>query len=158
MIDSMKKKQEDIEPVPGFPKMETGYTIPEGYFESFGERLKMRMDAEVHSEPGHRSIMYYLKPALGLAAGLAIVLTVYLYPSFKEQQLVSTYLPANSMQKTDYGSETLSATLESQISDVSFFSAITEMDEFDASKMPKEDLADYLASNCSDIEIIYANK
>jgi hypothetical protein len=154
----MKKKQENIEKVPGFPKMGTGYSVPEGYFESFGERLKERMDHEAHPVSGKRGIMFYLRPVIGLAAGLAIVLTVYLYSSEKQQKISYAKLQIESANPTDNRSETLSATLESQISEVSFFSAVTEMDEYDASKMPKEELADYLASNCSDIEIIYANK
>ena len=154
----MKKKLEDIERIPGFPKMETGYSVPEGYFESFGERLKMRMDTEVHPTSGKRSIMFYLRPVIGIAAGLAIVLTIYLYPSEKKQETSYAKLQIDSALPSDNRSETLSATLESQISDVSFFTAVTEMDEYDASKMPKEELADYLASNCSDLEIIYANK
>lgn len=154
----MKKKQEDMEKIPGFPKMATGYSVPEGYFESFGERLKMRMDTKVHPSSGKQGIMFYLRPAIGLAAGLAIVLTVYLYSSEKQQELSYAKLQNESALPSDNRSETLSATLESQISEVSFFSAFTEVDEFDASKMPKEDLADYLASRCSDLEILYANK
>lgn len=154
----MKKKQEDIEKIPGFPKMETGYNVPEGYFETFGVRLKMRMDTEVHPASGKRGIMYYMRPAIGLAAGLAIVLTIYRYSSEKQQQISYAKLQIDSASPSDYRTETLSATLESQISDVSFFSAVTEMDEYDASKMPKEDLTDYLASRCSDLEILYANK
>lgn len=154
----MKKKQEDIERNPGFPEMETGYSVPEGYFESFGERLKMRMDTEVRPASGKRDIMFYLRPVIGLAAGLAIVLSVYLSTSVKQQQISYAKVQADRELPLDKRSETLSATLESQISEVSFFSAFTEMDEFDASKMPKDDLADYLASRCSDLEILYANK
>lgn len=154
----MKKKQEDIEMMPGFPKMGTGYSVPEGYFESFGERLKMRMDTEVHSVSGRRGVMFYLRPAIGLAAGLAIVLSVYLYSSDTQRAISYTNLQVDSVNPADNRSETLSATLESQISEVSFFSAFTEVDEFDASKMPKDELADYLASRCSDLEILYANK
>jgi hypothetical protein len=116
------------------------------------------MDTEVHRASVKKSIMFYLRPAIGIAAGLAIVLTIYLYPLEKRQETSYTKLQIDSALPSDNRSETLSATLESQISDVSFFTAVTEMDEYDASKMPKEELADYLASNCSDIEIIYANK
>jgi hypothetical protein len=154
----MKKKQENIEKVPGFPKMGTGYSVPEGYFESFGERLKMRMDHEAHPVSGTRGIMFYLRPVMGLAAGLAIVLSIYLYSSEKQQKISYAQLQNESANPSDNRSETLSATLESQISEIGFFSAFTEMDEFDASKMPKEELTDYLASRCSDLEILYANK
>jgi hypothetical protein len=154
----MKKKSEEIEGIPGFPKIESGYRVPDGYFESFGERLKLRMDADRPVSSGRNGIVFYLKPLLGLAAGLAIILTVYLYSADQQPEVSFVNLQQDSALIVGDRSETYSATLTSQISEVSFFSAIAEMDEFDASKMPKEELADYLASNCSDLEILYANK
>lgn len=158
MIKDMKKKREDIEVTPGFSKMETGYSVPEGYFESFGDRLKLRIEADRQRSPEKTGVMFYLKPLIGLAAGLAIVLTVYLYSPDQNQEVSFVSLQSDTASPVEDQSETLSATLTSQISEVSFFTAIAEMDEFDASKMPKEDLADYLTSNCSDLEILYASK
>lgn len=158
MIKDMKKKREDIEVTPGFSKMETGYCVPEGYFETFGDRLKQRMEADRKRSPERRGVMFYMKPLIGLAAGLAIVLTVYLnFPDQSQEVSFVSLQPDGSLPVEDQ-SETLSATLASQISEVSFFTALTEMDEYDASKMPKEELADYLSSNCSDLEILYASK
>ena len=153
----MNNKEEHRENEAGFPMLESGFRVPDGYFESFGDRLKQRMEAE-RILPGRRSILYYIKPALGLAAGLAVILTVFLYTGPDQQEMnmaaVQSGGPVSGEEQTDQ----LSNTLANQISEVQFFSAITEMDEYDASKMPKEDLADYLASNCNDLEILYASK
>jgi len=152
----MKQKNEHFEELPGFPKMETGFDVPEGYFDSFGERLRLRMEAENLSSRW-KKIIFYLKPALGIAAGLAIMLTVYIYPP--GNQRTSTLASVNNVAiGSDDQSELLTSTYASLITDGQFISALSEMDEYDASKMPKEDLADYLASNCSDFEILNANK
>ena len=153
----MKQKNEHFENLPGFPKMETGYRVPEEYFDTFGERLRLRMEAENLSSR-RRKIIFYLKPALGLAAGLAIILTVYIYPP--GNQRTSTLASVNNVAvvTADDQSESLTSTYASLITDGQLISALSEMDEYDASKMPKEDLADYLASSCSEFEILNANK
>ena len=153
----MNYKEEHKENEAGFPVMETGFRVPEGYFESFGDRLKQRMEAE-RILPRRRSIQYYIKPALGLAAGLAVILTVFLYSGPDQQELIMAAVQSGGPVPGDEQTDQLTSTLANQISEVQFFSAITEMDEYDASKMPKEDLADYLASNCNDLEILYASK
>jgi hypothetical protein len=153
----MKEKKEHIELNQGISKMETGYTVPEGYFDSFGDRLKLRMEVkESVSRPA--GILFYLKPALGLAAGLAIIVTVYLHPYGNQQAVILSKLQNSQVVSSDDQTDALSNTYASIVSDGQFISALTEMDEYDASKMSKEALADYLASNCSDFEILNANK
>lgn len=157
MIMSMRKFNEHIEEEPSFPRMETGFKVPEGYFESFGERLKSRMEAE---QPISRpmGVLHYLKPALGIAAGLAILLTVYFHsPINIRTERLATVKISDTLQQADH-SDQMSSTYASLISEGQFFSALTEMDDYDASKMPKDALVDYLASNCSEFEILNANK
>jgi hypothetical protein len=153
----MKDNSEHIEKEPRFPRMESGYSVPEGYFETFGERLKLRMEVESQDKPS-KSMLVYLRPALGLAAGLAIFLTLYLHPfdSQKQSDLVGMQDTGDlsAIDQTD----SMVSTYTSLVSDVSFFSALSEMDEYDASKISKDGLAEYLVSNCSDFEILNANK
>jgi len=153
----MKAKNEHIKNELGFPKMETGFTVPEGYFESFGDRLKVRMvvKEKVTSPTG---ILFYLKPALGIAAGLAIILTVYLHPFGNQRNALFSKDQQSQVLPADDQIDPLSNTYTSLVSDGQLISALTEMDEYDASKMSKDALADYLASNCSDSEILNANK
>ena len=153
----MKGTSEHIEIEPRFPKMEIGYSVPEGYFETFGERLKNRMEVEGQTK-GSKSLLVYLKPALGIAAGLAIFLTLYLHPFGNQKQSVLVGIErANDLSAVDQ-TDAMVSTYTSLVSDVSFFSALSEMDEYDASKISKDGLAEYLVSNCSDFEILNANK
>ena len=152
----MKHKRIYMKDDPEFPKMEAGYTVPEGYFESFGDRLKLRMEAEPKVRP-LRGVIFYLKPALGLAAGLAILLTVYLHP-YGKQSLLLVNLQSTAAVSGEDQTDPLSNTYASLVTDGQFYSALNEMDEYDASKISKAELADYLATNCSEFEIVNANK
>ncbi len=155
----MKEKKLHIESDPDLPRLETGYSVPEGYFESFGERLNLRMQAERLKPAQQQSfrtkgVLFYLKPALGLAAGLAILLTVFLYPYIGQKSTLQANMQDSASMKSDDPADLLSSTYASLISDGQFLLALTEMDDYDASKMSKEGLADYLAFNCSDFEIL----
>ena len=153
----MKKLDLYNESLPESPKIDSGFKVPEGYFESFGERLQLRMETEKGITQS-KGIIFYLKPLLGIAAGLAIIVTVYLhYPSNIRTESIATISMNDTLQQADQ-SEQVFSTVTSLVSDGQLLSALTEMDEYDASKMPKEELADYLASNCSDFEILNANK
>ena len=153
----MKKKSEHIERSSGFPKLKTGYTVPEGYFESFGERLNCKMEAEQRPLRTNRAL-FYLRPALGLVASLAVILTVYLHPFGFQQPKLIPEIQNSTEQSGEDQTDALSSTYASLVTDGQFFSALNEMDEYDSSKISKDGLADYLASSCSDLEIINANK
>lgn len=153
----MKDKIVPSKDEPHFPKMESGFTVPEGYFESFGERLNRRME-EVPKASRAISMLNYLKPALGLAAGLALLLTLYLHPFVSQKQSVIIGVQNATDLSSDEMTDPMLNTYSSMISDGQFFSALSEMDEYDASKISKDGLAEYLVSNCSDFEILNANK
>jgi len=154
----MKQKSENIEYRPSFPKMETGFKTPEGYFESFEYRLKLRIEAEQQASSRRRKLIFYLKPALGLAAGLAILLTIYRFPPGLQEKASEIGIQNVSALHAEESADPLISTFASQITDSQLITAISEMDEYDASKMPKDELEDYLATNCSDSEILNANK
>ncbi len=153
----MKDKIVHSKDEPIFPKMESGFTVPEGYFESFGERLNQRME-EVQRPSRYISMLNYLKPALGLAAGLALLLTLYLHPFVSQKQAVIIDVQNATDLSLIEETDPLLNTYSSMISDGQFFSALSEMEEYDASKISKDGLAEYLVSNCSDFEILTANK
>ena len=153
----MKKLDLNNENMQESLKIDSGFKVPEGYFESFGDRLQLRMETE-KGTVRQKGIIFYLKPFLGIAAGLAIIVTVYLhYPSYIRTESFTAVSMNDTLQQADQSDQVFS-TLTSLVSDGQLFSALTEMDEYDASKMPKDELADYLASNCSDFEILNANK
>lgn len=143
---------------PGLPGIKSGFSVPDGYFESFSERLKLRIEAEEMVPPVRKNLMVYLRPAMGIAAGLAILMTVYLHPFVNRQDNPVANIQELNVDATSDRSETMLSSLSSTLSEGQFLSAMDEMDEYDASKMPKEVLSDYLASNCSELEILDANK
>ena len=153
----MKDKSEHIEIEPRFPKMESGYSVPEGYFETFSERLKYRMESEIQTKKS-KSLLVYLRPALGVAAGLAIFLNLYLHPFGSQKQSVLVGLQSSSDLAAIDQTDAMLSTYTSLASDVQFFSSLSEIDEFDESKISKDGLAEYLVINCSDFEILNANK
>lgn len=155
----MKEKKLHIKNDPDFPRLATGYSVPEGYFESFSERLNLRMEAEGLKQAQEQSfrtrgVIFYLKPALGLAAGLAILLSVFLYPYISQKDNLQANIQEAASMKSSDPADLLSSTYASLITDGQFFLALTEMEDYDASKISKEGLADYLAFNCSDFEIL----
>ena len=159
----MKEKKLHIGNDHGFTKIETGYSAPEGYFESFEERLFRRMEAEEvkHNQKQifrTRGVLFYLRPALGIAASLAILITVFLHPYSSQNRNLQANIQESASLVVDDKTDPLSSTYASLISDSQFLLALTEMDDYDASKISKAELVDYLASNCSDLEILNANK
>ncbi len=157
MIMSMNDKTTHSKDEPHFPKLESGFTVPEGYFESFGERLNRRME-EVPKASRSINMLNYLKPALGLAAGLALLLTLYLHPFINQKQAVIIGVQNTTDLSLIEETDPLLNTYSSMISDGQFLAALSEMEEYDASKISKDGLAEYLVSNCSDFEILNANK
>jgi len=153
----MKENDQDIERLPGFPNKETGFSVPDGYFESFSDRLKLRMQAET-VEVDKRNWKVYLRPMIGMAAGLAIIVTIYLHPFNNRKSLEMVGAAGTSLISDEDQSDLLNNTYASSFSDGQFLSAISEMDEYDSSQLPSDVLADYLASNCSDFEIINDGK
>jgi hypothetical protein len=154
---NMRENDQDIERLPGFPNKETGFTVPEGYFESFSDRLKLRMQAET-VEVANRNWKVYLRPMIGMAAGLAIIVTIYLHPFNNRKSLEIVGVAGTSLLSDEEQTDLLSNSYASSFSEGQFLSAISEMDEYDSSRLPTEALADYLASNCSDFEIINDGK
>lgn len=153
----MKEMNEQIENDPGFPKMKTGYTVPEGYFDTFGDRLNLKM-ASTPVKKSSRPIMVYVRPAIGFAAGLAILLSVYLRMPDSSKTGVMVSVQNENFSGTNEQSDQLPSTYASLVTEGQFLSALSEMDDYDAANISKEGLADYLASNCSDLEILNANK
>jgi hypothetical protein len=153
----MKDKIVHSKDEPHFPKMESGFIVPEGYFESFGERLNRRMEV-IPQASRSTHMLRYLKPALGLAAGLALFLTLYLHPFVNQKQAVIIGVQNETDLTISEETDPMLNTYASLISEGQFISALSEMDEYDASKISKDGLAEYLVSNCSDFEILNANK
>ena len=105
----MKKFNLNSENMPGLPRVETGFKVPEGYFESFGERLQLRLETEKVSTRS-KGIIFYLKPVLGIAAGLTIIFSVYLqYPANLRTGSTSAFSMNDTLQLADQTQQKFSA-------------------------------------------------
>ncbi len=148
----MKELENNIENRLDHLKKGQPYKVPEDYFETFQTRLKDRMEAE--ARPTKSRFLLYLKPALGLAASFALVFLLVYVPMVK-------FMPGKgymAQQKTDSLSVDTTTTVPSAIfayfSEGQFLSAFEDIDDYDTESISTEALAEYLAINCSEYEII----
>ena len=161
----MIEENENIEQRLERLKSERVFRVPENYFDNFSERLKTRIEAE--SKPVPRfSWLIYLKPALGVAAVLAIAFLFVKLPgdlSLRDQKLLSnnqntlmTNKPSDDFAGTTISDE-LAASFESlvQLSQSQFLSTLEEDVNQDGKPgIDSKALEEYLADNSFDYEII----
>ncbi len=155
----MKQNEENIENL--FEKFgnQQPFRVPENYFETFAERLKVRIGEE---EQPHkkRSLFLYLKPALMMAASIAVIGLLVYVP-------IKKYFPESegyvSLQQSDKTVTDLQNTISVPLDLISYFTegqflyAVTEMKAFDAETLSTELLGEFIAANYSDFEIIANN-
>lgn len=153
------KQNENIDDLFGIPKDRDSFRVPAGYFENFDDRLKARIEAEKETRKSN-SILLYLKPALTMAASIALVmLLVYVpinkfFPSDKgyaarEQLLNDTIDPNKPI--------TVPIDLINAMSDAQFWTAAAEINEIEEDTLSNESLGKYIAVSCNDYEIIACN-
>jgi hypothetical protein len=153
----MKETDENIENQFGDLKKDQPFQVPGGYFESFADRLMVRIKEEEHLNK-KRSLFIYLKPILMMAASILLVMLLVSVPikkffpsdkgSIALQQLNTYSVAADSM---------VPVTLISYFSDTQFLSAVTDMDELESDTISNADLGDYIAANYSDYDVIANN-
>lgn len=129
-------------------KKENPFRVPENYFDDFSARLQSKLDAEQNAVPVKKNnIIRYLKPAIGLAAGFALVFSLAYWP-------LKTLTP-NQTAESDVQ--------EISVSDMLFASAVEGIDVnsfYELLEKPAgneqlsdEDLANYVNTNVSEYEI-----
>ncbi|HZK97989.1 MAG TPA: hypothetical protein VFC67_27555 [Prolixibacteraceae bacterium] len=154
----MKKRDENIENKSGNRKKDQPFNVPEGYFENFADRLMARIEEEEQPDK-KRSLFFYLKPALMMAASFAFVMLLVYVPIKKF--LPSTGIAEVSQQKVKTDSvdaaSGLPATLISYFSESQFMLAVTDMTELEPYKLSNDDLGEYIADNYSDYDVIANN-
>jgi len=153
----MKEKEEDIENRFGNLNKNLPFRIPESYFDTFSDRLMSRIK-EIEHPSRKRTLYFYLKPALSLAASIILVILLVFVPIKKFFPTGKGYLARqkNQVDPVDSLSE-LSATLISCFSEGQFMTAVSEMDEFEPKTLSSDNLADYIAANYNDYDIISNN-
>ena len=152
----MKETDENIENQFGIPKKEHPFRVPDGYFETFADRLKARIEED--EQPNKkRSLFIYIKPALMMAASFILVMLLVSVP-------IKKFFPGNgyfSQQQLNIDSVdsvgVVPAAIFSYFSEEQLLSAVTDMNEFEADTISTDNLGDFIASNYSDYELIANN-
>jgi hypothetical protein len=154
----MKKTDENIENQFGNLKKVQPFQVPEGYFETFADRLMIRIEEEGKQSGKKRSLFIYLKPVLMMAASIVLVLFLVSVPIKKFFPSGNGYI-AQKQLNTDCidSASTISATLVSYFSEGQLLAAISDVNELESDTMSTANLADFIAANYSDYDIIASN-
>ncbi|HCE58235.1 MAG TPA: hypothetical protein DER09_10510 [Prolixibacteraceae bacterium] len=147
-MNTEMKELEKIAPELSKIKKENPFRVPENYFDDFSARLQVKLDAEQNAVPVKKNnIIRYLKPAIGLAAGFALVFSLAYWP-------LKTLTP-NQTAESDVQ--------EISVSDMLFASAVEGIDvnsfyellekPAENEQLSDEDLANYVNTNVSEYEI-----
>jgi len=108
------KELEKIAPELSKIKKENPFRVPENYFDDFSARLQVKLEAEENAVPVKKNnIIRYLKPALGLAAGFALVFSLAYWP-------LKTLTPDRTVENN---------VQEMNVNDMLFASAVEGIDE-----------------------------
>jgi len=129
-------------------KKENPFRTPDNYFEDFSTRLQTKLEAEKEGTTKTQSkIIQFLKPALGLAAGFALIFMLAYWPL---TTLTSNQQAKNSITQTDEIDMILTSLVEG-MDENSFFAMLDESES--AVQLSDEDMANYLSTNSSEYEI-----
>ncbi len=139
---------ENIAPELSKIKKETPFRVPEHYFEDFSARLQIKLDAEKKEAPKKQSkVIQFLKPALSIAAGFALLFTMAYWPL----KLITTNQQASNTNIEIDLNEMLYANMVEGIDQNSFYALLDEPDN--STQLSDEDLAVIVNSNSSEYDI-----
>lgn len=129
-------------------KKENPFVVPPRYFDNFSARLQIKIETETtirHSPK--KLVIQFLKPALGLAACLAIAVLLVYSPlkNYKNSQLANNTGPNTELTEENYIS------LLEGMDDDSFYEFISE--PVINSEYNDEELVSYLSLTASDYDI-----
>lgn len=125
---------------------ENPFRVPENYFEDFSARLQIKLEAEKEGTNKTQSrIIMFLKPALGLAAGFALIFMLGYWP-------LKTLTPnqqVNNIQTDE--NDIIFTSLVEGMDENSFYAMLNEPEVI--VQLSDEDMANYLNTNSSEYEI-----
>lgn len=144
----LMNKLEKIAPELSKIKKENPFRVPDNYFDDFSARLQLKMEEEKRGiSKNQNKIIRLLKPALGLAAGFALIVMLAHWP-------LKTFTPnqqANNIDTETDISEMLYANMVEGIDVNSFYALLEEPKGSD--KFSTDDLAIFVNTNSSEYEI-----
>jgi len=129
-------------------KKENPFRVPENYFEDFSARLQIKLEAEkVGTKKNQSRIIQFLKPALGLAAGFALIFMLAYWPL---KTLTPNQQANSSIIQTDEN-DVIFTSLVEWMDENSFYAMLDEPEV--TVQLSDEDLANYVNTNSSEYEI-----
>ena len=138
----------DIAPELSKLKKEKPVKFPEHYFDDFSARLQMKLEAGKMIVPAKQNrFIYYLKPALGLAASFALIFMLVYWP-------LKTFTPnqtANNNTDTEISEDEGYLSIVEKMDENSFFALLYE--PTNAVEFSEEDLVAYINTNITDYDI-----
>lgn len=147
-MNTEMKELEKIAPELSKIKKENPFRVPENYFDDFSARLQVKLDAEQNAVPVKKNnIIRYLKPAIGLAAGFALIFSLAYWPL---KTLTPNRTAENDVQEISV-SDMLFASAVEGIDVNSFYELLEKPAENE--QLSDEDLANYVNTNVSEYEI-----
>ena len=154
----MKETDENIENQLGDIEKGHPFRVPENYFETFADRLMIRIEEEEQSNK-KRSMFIYIKPILMMAASIVLVMLLVSVPVKKFFSSGNGYMAQQQLNSADSIDSVVGipATLISNFSEGQFLAAVSDMKKMDAETISDDKLGDFIASNYSDYEIIANN-
>ena len=153
----MKEKNGNIENLFGDLKKENPFRVPENYFETFADRLNARIKEDERSQ-NMRTLFSYLKPIMAIAAILVLVMLLVYVPVNKYFSAYQGEFAQNKSGKVpDDSTNAGPAAFIANFSEEQLLSAFSEVKDLDSKKLSSENLADYIAANFSNYEILADN-
>jgi len=143
-MDNLNNKKPELSKLKG----EYPFGIPNNYFDDFSARLQIKLEAEKKaSQKKEIRIIQFLKPAIGLAAGFALIIVLFYGPL--KSRLPNQVATNNNTESELYDEEYLS--LVESIDENSFYALLDE--PATSIEFTDEDLMNYVSSNISEYEI-----
>lgn len=149
--DKTTKLMEELEKIaPELSKIkkENPFRVPDNYFEDFSARLQIKLEAEKNAIPKKQTrIIQFLKPAIGLAAGFALIFMLAYWP-------LNKFTPNQEANNGNTDTDLLDmiyASMVEEIDENSFYALLDEPNG--AVEFSDEDLAHYVNINSSEYEI-----
>ncbi len=143
------RKFDDILKHTNGKQAEHPFKVPQGYFETFEDRLEAQLQAAEEQKSPRQTIVRILKPVLGLAASFVLIMLLIKYPLQEITPMI--------------GSEELSAQNDSGWFEDVLISSTTFMDDNslllnidqneDQTPAESEELINYLSTELNDYEI-----
>ncbi len=129
-------------------KKENPFRVPENYFEDFSARLQERLETEKTGVPKNQNrVIQFLKPAIGLAAGFALIFTLSYWPL----RIFTPNEQAENITIVNSESEMLYASWVEGIDENSFYAMLDNSNG--SVDFTDDDLADFVNTNSSEYDI-----